>query len=200
MWSPLLMLLLNKFRRLIVDRMPKMFSKNSLALSKEKVSHNWCHSCTVQVCSKICKRRLIASYSSQIRSRDASYNGRRNSFLCSIITEAKYWWSIFTSSCKLTQKYLFGTLQVVTHNMLTPQQHYYLQVQLQTIWDLLSTNTSVVTNILHCPYLATLSLLFLLSSLLFNSLTSLLLWWEGKVHGEQILLAFSSISSVCSYC
>lgn len=167
-----------KFRCLIADRMPKMFTKNSSALSKEKVSHNWCNSWTVQVCSKICKGRLIASYSSQIRSRDASYNGRRNSFLCSIITEAKYWWCIFTP-CKLTQKYLYWTLQAVTHNMPTPQQLYYLQVQLQTVWDL-STNTSVVNNIPHCPYLATLPLLFLHSSLLFNSLTSLLLWWEER--------------------
>lgn len=70
--------------------MPKMFSKNCSALSKEMVSDNWCHSWTVQVSGKICKSMLIAPNSSQIRSRDASYNGRRNNFLCSIITEAKY--------------------------------------------------------------------------------------------------------------
>lgn len=136
---------------------------------------------------KICKSRLIASYSSQIRSRDAPYNGRTNSFFCSIITKAKYWWCTYTS-CKFTQKYPYWTLQVVTHNMPAPQQHCYLQVQLQMIWDLLSTNTSVVNNILHCPYLATLHLPFLFSSLLFNCLTSLLFWREERYTASRSFL------------
>lgn len=109
-----------KLRCLIADRMPKMFSKNYSVLSKEMVSHNLCHSWTIQVCGKICESRLIASYSSQIRIRDASYNGRRNSFPCSIITEAKYQWHIFTSSCKLTQKYLYWALSYWSNS-----QHAY---------------------------------------------------------------------------